>query len=116
MASIRALCGMAGELFLGEVESGINLILHSTSQYKDRKTQTDANPDMIEKRKRGRARQLGLSYNLAGREDNPDNYNSGVRSTFEIEKQKAKAKAKANPGKWSSTRMVKVEYLRSMKE
>ena len=51
-ASIRALCGMADEVFLGKAESGINLaILHFTSQYKEGKTQTDAKPDMIEKRR-----------------------------------------------------------------
>lgn len=41
--------GMDSELFRSEVSSGIYLILHSKSQYKYGKTQTDANPDMVER-------------------------------------------------------------------
>lgn len=41
--------GMDSELFRSEVNSGIYLILHSKSQCKYGKTQTDANPDMVER-------------------------------------------------------------------
>lgn len=40
---------MDSELFLGEVDSGIYLVLHSKSQYEYGKTQTDANSDMFER-------------------------------------------------------------------
>lgn len=41
--------GIDSELFLSEVDSGSYLVLHSKTQYEYGRTQTDANPDMIER-------------------------------------------------------------------
>jgi hypothetical protein len=52
-----------------------------------------------------RARQLGLSYNLAGREDDPDNYKS-IQSRDGINGNVVRSKTRRGVSKWRSVHGV----------